>query len=216
MMAISMNQKTANCDCGTIQSLARHHESPIEYDENLDEYNLRSDQKVYYRLYFCFFCGGKLPESKRASLLYTESSPEPIQQKKLANADEESFGLLAIGQMNEWEVVLDETVSSKRFFAQIEGPSLYLHFEILSPDVVDKAIDFLGNQHPPSSTLLIGTQKNPVCLIRDDESRYFLVIGKQASPLIRVTITGTDLKQILECLRQVKEDLHEEKLPKGA
>src|SRR5207249_2343506 len=36
------------------------------------EYNLVSG-KVHYRIYFCFLCGGKLPESKRASL-FTEPS----------------------------------------------------------------------------------------------------------------------------------------------
>jgi hypothetical protein len=72
-----MSQKTEKCGCATVESLASHRQCPIEYDEKLNEYNLVSlDKKVRYRMYYCFFCGGKLPESKRGSLCTAPSDNE--------------------------------------------------------------------------------------------------------------------------------------------
>jgi hypothetical protein len=75
-----MNENKAACDCGTVEDLASDRKSPIEHDKNLSEYNLVSgDGKTHYRMYFCFFCGGRLPESKRASL-FTDPSEEEIKE----------------------------------------------------------------------------------------------------------------------------------------
>ena len=75
-----MDQKPERCHCGTVESLAADRQFAIEYDKKLNEYNLVSrDETFYYRLYFCFFCGGKLPESKRASL-FTEPSAEEMKE----------------------------------------------------------------------------------------------------------------------------------------
>src|SRR5205823_1769898 len=53
---------------------------PIHYDEELNEYNLASlDKRVNYRMYYCFFCGGRLPESKRASL-FTEPGDKEMKE----------------------------------------------------------------------------------------------------------------------------------------
>jgi hypothetical protein len=47
----------------------------------------------------------------------------------------ENLGLLANGSSGSWEVSIDESVSgTERWFAQIEGPSLWLYFEIPSPE----------------------------------------------------------------------------------
>src|ERR1700730_12421000 len=73
-----MNPK--NCECGTMRGLASDPLSPIEYDERLNEFHLISrDEKVHYLMYFCFSCGGKLPDSKRMSL-FTEPSVEEIKE----------------------------------------------------------------------------------------------------------------------------------------
>jgi hypothetical protein len=74
-----MDQRNENCHCGTVESLASNRQSPIRYDEKLNEYNLVSgDGEVHYRLYFCFFCGGKLPASRRADL-FTDPSAEEME-----------------------------------------------------------------------------------------------------------------------------------------
>jgi hypothetical protein len=50
---------------------------------------------------------------------------------------DEDLGLLAIGSSGPWEVSVDETISgTERWFAQIEGPSISIYFEIPSPSIV--------------------------------------------------------------------------------
>src|SRR5438067_10170353 len=62
---------------------------------------------------------------------------------------DENLGLLANGSSGRWEVSIDETVSgTERWFAQVEGQSLWLSFEIPSPEIISKVIQFLA----PSQT----------------------------------------------------------------
>ena len=51
--------------------------------------------------------------------------------------DKESLGLTAIGAAGSWEIAVDETTSgtTQKWFAQIEGPSVYLYFAVQSPRV---------------------------------------------------------------------------------
>jgi hypothetical protein len=137
----------------------------------------------------------------------------------------ENLGLTAIGSAGGWEVAIDETTSgAQRWFAQIEGPSVYLSFEVQSPSVIDKLIEFLTNQpkgrkgsHGLSAQgnckLVIGkTKDEPVALVRDDEfpDRCFLVVETKRKLVVRVTLDGTDLKSLVNALRQAKEDLDED------
>jgi hypothetical protein len=70
------------CECAAVADLASDENCPIEFDPDLEEYNLvSSDGKVQFRLYFCFFCGGALPKSNRVSL-YTEPNPKETEQVK--------------------------------------------------------------------------------------------------------------------------------------
>src|SRR6266850_23079 len=105
----------------------------------------------------------------------------------------DNIGLLANGASGQWEVAIDETTSgADRWFAHIEGASISFYFEIPSPDIVDKVIQFLAgpsakglsaNSSARNGTLIVGKDKHaPVRLIRDDEfsGRYFLVVGPPA------------------------------------
>jgi hypothetical protein len=75
-----MRDNGAQCKCGTVEELAAERKSPIEYDKKLNEYNLVAGSgKIRYRLYFCFFCGGRLPESDRTGL-FTEPSQEEAKE----------------------------------------------------------------------------------------------------------------------------------------
>src|SRR5882724_6852406 len=59
----------------------------------------------------------------------------------------DSQGLTAIGSAGGWEVAIDETTSgTQRWFAQIEGPSVYLNFEVSSPHVIETILEFLTEQ----------------------------------------------------------------------
>jgi len=61
---------------------------------------------------------------------------------------DENLGLLAIGSSGRWEISIDEAISgTERWFAQIEGPLIWLYFEIPSPEVISKEIRFLASPH---------------------------------------------------------------------
>jgi hypothetical protein len=143
-----------------------------------------------------------------------------IKGTKLLNGrNSRQVGLLANGSSRLWDVAIDETISGRdRWFMQVEGPSIYVYFQIHHPDIVGKAVDYFrkGKQyvHSQSGTsngeLLIGGNKHtPIFLVRDDEfaDRIFLVVGPRSSPVVRYTISGTAINKIVEALRQVKEDL---------
>jgi hypothetical protein len=136
---------------------------------------------------------------------------------------DENLGLLANGSSGPWEVSIDESVSGvERSFAQIEGPSLWLYFEIPSPDIIPKMIQFLlppgtKREEMPSrssrrSNKLLDISKpeeTPVSLVRDDEykDRCFIVVGRSDSPIVRFSIAGEDLDNLVEALRQVEADI---------
>jgi len=146
--------------------------------------------------------------------------------QKARNNGTESLGLTAIGSVGGWEVAIDETTSgsTEKWFAQIEGPAVYLYFEVQSPHVIDRILEFLTEQSATSEgslglpdqrngEIVLGkSKKETVTLVRDDEfrDRYFLIIETEARLIIRVTLGGTDLKSLVSALRQAKEDLDEE------
>ena len=115
---------------------------------------------------------------------------------------------------------MDETTSGPtRWFIQIDGPTASCSFEIASAEMVSTALEFLGGRGAPAGpsdhpgTLVIGKHpKTPVILIRDDEytDRYFLEIGPD-SARTRLTIAGSDLKDLTEALRQAAEDIEDDR-----
>jgi len=128
---------------------------------------------------------------------------------------DENLGLSANGSSGRWEVSIDETISGpERWFVQVEGPSLWLSFEIPSPEIISKVIQFLA---PPQTQraenpgqLDLGEAKGtPVALVRDDEykDRYFLVIGPNDAPIVRFAVVGEDRHSLAQALRQVEQDL---------
>lgn len=135
----------------------------------------------------------------------------------------ESLGLSAIGSSGGWEVAIDEETSgtTQKWFAQIEGRSVYLYFAVESPSVIDRMLDFVTKQSTDKNGLhgstaqrvaeiALGISKDePVLLIRDDEfsDRFFLVAQTKKKLVIRVTIGGKDLNSLVKALRQAKEDL---------
>jgi hypothetical protein len=128
-------------------------------------------------------------------------------------------GLMAIGSCGSWEVAIDQSAAGRdRWFAQIDGPSVYLYFEIQSPNIIHQATTFFtqgtpGRNGPHAARgkmLTLGTSKSaPVNLIRDDEftDRYFLVVEPKSGPLVRLTVAGDDLAHLIGALRQAIEDL---------
>jgi hypothetical protein len=98
-----MNEHKAICECGTVENLASDRRSPIKHDKDLNEYDLvPGDGKVHYRMYFCFFCGGRLPESMRGSL-FAEPSDQEINEvtELMSNADSIQQVIQALGKPDE-------------------------------------------------------------------------------------------------------------------
>lgn len=76
-------QNKTKCHCKAVESAASDSNCPVEFDDTLNEYNIVSiDGRHRYRLYFCWFCGGELPESKRPGLFTTPLAAEVIGMKK--------------------------------------------------------------------------------------------------------------------------------------
>ncbi|HWG42319.1 MAG TPA: hypothetical protein VN688_05985 [Gemmataceae bacterium] len=137
----------------------------------------------------------------------------------------ENFGLLANGSSGEWDVAIDEATSGvERWYAQIEGPTVYFYFEIPSLDIVGELLRFLerglvaakrslnGSDERNGSLMIGKVKKTPITLFKDDEylDRFFLVVGPTDSPMVRFVLAGKDAAEITEALRQVEEDLEEE------
>jgi len=132
-----------------------------------------------------------------------------------------TLALLAIGSSGPWEIAIDQTTSGReRWFAQVEGPSIGLYFEIPALKVIDEAIRFLsGTPRPPrasfanstgNATLAFGNSgAASVSLIRDDEftDRYFLVVESKGKRVVQLTVAGNDLTYLSEALAQVKEEI---------
>ena len=134
---------------------------------------------------------------------------------------DENLRLLANGSSGRWDVSIDETISGEeRWFAQIEGPSLWLSFEIPSPAIIAKVNQFLARPQTKGEEtedrVDLGEAKGtPVALVRDDEylDRGFLIIGPSDSPIARFAVAGKDWHHLVQALRQVEHGLSQSPSP---
>jgi len=138
---------------------------------------------------------------------------------------EPAVGLVANGSAGSWDVGIDETtVGERRWFAQIEGPSVYLYFELPSPLMVGELFQFLdrraGVRNGPRApgavakgeSLSVGSfGQYSVRLAWDDEfeDRCFVVIGPSATSTVRLTLVGEDAVMLARALGQAREDLRD-------
>src|SRR5215468_6802748 len=57
------------CDCGNPEQMADHPSCPVEFDAALNEYHIvGKNSDHYWLIYYCPFCGGSMPKSKRSGL----------------------------------------------------------------------------------------------------------------------------------------------------
>lgn len=125
-------------------------------------------------------------------------------------------GLMAYGRAKDWEFSIDETTEGEdRWFAQIEGPSLSLYFEIPSPKTVIELALFLDSHehatiNDPKEIDIGHFNGNPVRILRDDEfrDRCFLTIRSNGMSNLRVTLSGDDLDAISNAVRQTRTEMH--------
>jgi hypothetical protein len=137
------------------------------------------------------------------------------------NGRKATLGLAANGTSGGWEVAVDETLAGReKWFAQIEGPSLSLYFQISSPGAVQGMIRFLEQCRPakaeaPHSPVGDGSKRiggshwASVHLLRDAErpEGCFLTVGPSARPCARFFLTGEDVASLTRALKQAQEDI---------
>jgi hypothetical protein len=143
---------------------------------------------------------------------------------KLDKQDDDGFDLVASGTSGQWSVFIDETHTGvERFYAQIEGPSIYCSFEIPSARSIETLLEFLmqpavpsptplasRSEHTNGSLLIGGRRPNQITFIRDNEyaDRCILTIGRASSgSVVRYSVEGSDLKKLTDALTQVREEL---------
>jgi hypothetical protein len=146
--------------------------------------------------------------------------------KQMPEADKDgeraTLGLLANGSSGPWDINLDEYSGERdKYFVQIEGPVLYLYFEIPSPRMIGTMLQYLQRRSPSASvagkTLAERTEalrigafgRASVNLVWDDEfvDRCFLIVGVSGKPSLRLTLWGEEIRHLSDALRQVLEDL---------
>jgi hypothetical protein len=137
------------------------------------------------------------------------------------NGRKATLGLAANGSSGGWEVAIDESLDGReKWFAQIEGPSLYLYFQIPSPGAVGDMIRFFEQCHPAKEKALRspagdgpkrvgGSHWASVRLLRDAErpEGCYLMVGPGARPCARFFLAGEDVANLTRALKQAQEDL---------
>jgi hypothetical protein len=121
-------------------------------------------------------------------------------------------GLAAVGSCGSWSVDLDESQTAEEWFAQIEGPSVYLSFSVQSPRVIKEMLSFLIDESFTNGEISLWKQlQESVTFARDDEfnDRYYLIV-KAGNTATRVTFADQSLKCLKEALRQAGEDIDDQ------
>ena len=63
------------CDCGVLERASRESDHSIRWDERLNEYYI-AHGKGRMMIYYCPFCGGSTPKSRRSLLFHTLTDAE--------------------------------------------------------------------------------------------------------------------------------------------
>lgn len=58
------------CKCGLLEQMADDPDCPVEFDAALREYPLISTGDGHIMIYYCPFCGGRTPRSRRSRLFH--------------------------------------------------------------------------------------------------------------------------------------------------
>jgi len=83
------------CDCGLLERWSREPEHPIGFDAELNEYYIAvRDGRETSMIYYCPFCGGRAPESRRDSLF-----------AHVSNAEHDRISSLFVGIRTESDVI---------------------------------------------------------------------------------------------------------------
>jgi len=70
------------CDCRVLEHASREPDHPIRWDERLQEYYIVYGKSGRMMIYYCPFCGGSTPKSRRSLLFHSLTDEE---QRRLSN-----------------------------------------------------------------------------------------------------------------------------------
>jgi hypothetical protein len=87
-MLVSSQDREA-CECGWLHQAATDPDHPVEFDPRMNEFNIVKGERSI-RIYYCPFCGGKAPESLRATV-FAHVSAEERERLTLLGLGAESF-----------------------------------------------------------------------------------------------------------------------------
>lgn len=71
------------CDCGNLENASKEPDHPIRFNERMDEYYLSLKNNGQMMIYYCPFCGGRTPESRRSSFFAHVTQEEEMRIYKL-------------------------------------------------------------------------------------------------------------------------------------
>jgi hypothetical protein len=64
------------CDCGSLERASKEPGHVIRWDEQLNEYHIVYGKDGQMMIYYCPFCGGSTPKSRRSLLFHTLTDAE--------------------------------------------------------------------------------------------------------------------------------------------
>ncbi len=132
----------------------------------------------------------------------------------------DAYGLVAVGSSRGWDVAVDASLDREdEWNVEIEGPQVYIVFQLGDPGVLGRALEFLrcyrrgpvkaaGQRDRGDDDLVLGRfGASAVSLIWDDEdfARCFLVVGAGARSTMRLSLFGDDIDQLTRALEQAVE-----------
>lgn len=66
------------CDCRTLERMADEPKCPVEYNAELNEYHIVGEDSGHWLIYYCPFCGGSTPKSRRDRLFHRITGHEQL------------------------------------------------------------------------------------------------------------------------------------------
>ena len=69
-------QRKDICDCDTLERMADNPKCPVEFDAELNEFHIVGQGHSQWMIYYCPFCGGSAPKSRRSHLFHKITDDE--------------------------------------------------------------------------------------------------------------------------------------------
>jgi hypothetical protein len=130
----------------------------------------------------------------------------------------EQLGLLAIGSSGRWEVAVDESSDAEEWSMEIEGPGIYLVFQLQDPTIIPMAMRFLqtglaenwGKSQERNERELhlgrFGSASVSFHWDNEDVPRCFLIVGPKARSTLRLSLGVEDVTMLCEALDEIVKE----------